>query len=257
MPLPSSSRNTRYWLLGGGTAVLVGGFLLFFFGGGWYILLLVVLGLSAHDNDAPAGQLTEARGTVLNAETGRPIAGMLLSVRSHDGHNPSNAVWATDSVSTDAQGRYHLRFHNKTGLYYRVCVDYPPVESSSNGLVTPTRYWFANADDSTYERDLVLGRANTFNFRPGERHIIAVRVHNRRTGYRFLQMPDGSALPVSNRDTTLCLTYYELPAEGIKLNYIQQEGEDWAVGDTTVALVLLNPAARFPDTVRATLTFVR
>ena len=257
MPSSFLSRHGTSLLLGGGAVVLVGGFLLFFFGGGWYILLLVFMGLSAHDNNAPAGQLTVAQGTVLNAETGRPIQGMLLSVRSYTGHDPANAVHATDSGSTDAQGRYRLRFRNRAGRYYRVVVDYPLAESSSNGLFTPTRYWFANPDDTAYERDLTLGRANTINFRPGERLTVAVRLHNRRTGYRFLQMPDGSALPLSDRDTTVYLTYYELPAEGLKLNYIQQEGEDSAVGDTAVALVLQNPAARFPDTIRATLSFVR
>ena len=254
MPPSFLSRNGKGLLLGGGAAELVGG-LLFFFSGGWYILLLLLMGLSAHDNDAPAGQLTEAQGTVLNAETGRPIAGMLLSVRSHDSQNPSNAVRAADSGRTDAQGRYRLRFHNKAGLYYRVCVDYPLAGKMD---APPARYWFANPDDSAYDRDLTLGRANTVNFRPGERHTIAVRVHNRRTGYQYLQMPDGYELPLNDRDTTLHLTYYALPAEGIKLSYYKHHViEDLPADDTAVALVLQNPAARFPDTVRATLTLVR
>ena len=48
-----------------------------------------------------------------------------------------------------------------------------------------------------------------------------------------------------------------LPATGIKLNYLKNSGEEREEGDTAVALVLQNPAARFPDTMRATLTFVR
>jgi hypothetical protein len=234
--------------------VFVGGFLLFFFGGGWYLVLLIFLGLSIHDNDAAAGQLTVAQGTVANAETGRPIPGLLLSVRSYSGNNLSNAVRATDSGRTNAQGQYRLRFRNQKGLYYRVCVDYPWAGKLDAPL---PRYWFANPDDTAYERDLTLGRANTVNFHPGERHTIAVRLHNRRTGYRFLQMPDGYELPLSDRDTTLYLTYYELPAAGIKLHYLKHPGEEGEVDDTAVALVLQNPAARFPDTMRATLTFVR
>jgi FtsP/CotA-like multicopper oxidase with cupredoxin domain len=253
MPPSFLSRNGKGLLLGGGAAVLVGGFLLFFFGGGWYLVLLLFMGLSTHDNDAPAGQLTVAQGTVLNAETRQPIPGMLLSVRSYSGYSPSNASHATDSGRTDAQGRYRLRFRNQTGRYYRVVVDYPPGDFSAPS----TRYWFANPDDTASARDLTLGRVNTVNFYPGERHTIAVRLHNRRTGYRFLQMPDGYELPLSDRDTTIHLTYYELPAAGIKLHYLKRSGEEGEVDDTAVALVLQNPAARFPDTVRATLTFVR
>lgn len=253
MPPSSFSRNGKGLLLGCGGAVVMGGFLLFFFGGGWYLFLLVFIGLSTHDNDATAGQLTVAQGTVLNAETRQPIPGLLLSVRSNTAYNPANAARATDSVRTDAQGRYRLRFRNQKGLYYRVVVDYPPGDFSA----APARYWFANPDDTAYERDLTLGRPNTVNFRPGERHTIAVRLHNRRTGYRFLQMPDGYEMPLSDHDTTVYLTYYELPAVGIKLHYLKRSGEEGAADDTAVALVLQNPAARFPDTIRATLTFVR
>ncbi len=253
MPPPFLSRYRRGLLLGGGVAVLVGGFLLFFFGGGWYIFLLMFVGLGTHDNDAPAGQLTVAQGIVLNAETRQPIPGLLLSVRSNTGYDPANAARATDSVRTDAQGRYRLCFRNQKGLYYRVVVDYPPGDFSAS----PARYWFANPDDTAYERDLTLGRPNTVNFRPGERHTIAVRLHNRRTGYRYLQLPDGYELLLSDRDTTVYLTYYELPAAGIKLQYLKRSGEEGEADDTAVALVLQNPAARFPDTIRATLTFVR
>lgn len=253
MPPSFLSRNGK-GLLGCGAAVLVGGFLLFFFfGGGWYILLLVFAGLVTHENDAPAGQLTVAQGTVLNAETRQPIPGLLLSVRSNTGYNLANAARATDSVRTNAQGQYSLRFRNQKGLYYRLVMDYPPGDFSA----PPARYWFANPDDTAYERDLTLGRANTVNFHPGERHTIAVRLHNRRTSYRFLQMPDGYELPLSNRDTTVYLTYYELPAAGIKLNYLKRSGEEGEVDDTAVALVLQNPAAQFPDTLRATLTLGR
>ena len=254
MPSSFLSRNGKGLLLGGGAAVLVGGFLVFFFGGGWYLFFLILVGLGARDNDAPAGQLTVAQGTVTNLETGRPIPGLLLSVRSYTGHDPSSAEQATDSGRTNAQGRYSLRFRNQKGLYYRVCVDYPWAGKMDAPL---PRYWFANPDDTAYERDLTVGRANTVNFHPGERHTIAVRVHNRNTGYRFLQMPDGYEMPLSDRDTTLLLTYYELPATGIKLNYLKNSGEEREEGDTAVALVLQNPAARFPDTMRATLTFVR
>jgi hypothetical protein len=253
MPSSFLSRNGKGLLLGSGAAVLVGGFLLFLFGGGWYLVLLLFMGLSTHDNDAPAGQLTVAQGTVLNAETRQPIPGMLLSVRSYSGYNPSNAARATDSGRTDAQGRYRLRFRNQPGRYYQVVVDYPPGDFPA----PPTRYWFANPDDTASARDLTLGRANTVNFYPGERHTLAVRLHNRRTGYRFLQMPDGYELPLSDRDTTIHLTYYELPATGLKLHYLKRSGEEGEVDDTAVALVLKNPAARFPDTIQATLTLVR
>jgi hypothetical protein len=70
-------------------------------------------------------------------------------------------------------------------------------------------------------------------------------------------MPDGSELPISNLDALLCLVLYALPATGIKLTYLTDAGGESGEGDTAVALVLQNPAARFPDTVRATLTFVR
>lgn len=241
-------------LVGGGSLVLGGGCLVLLFKGGVvFLLLLLGIGLNRRHNDAPANQLTVVQGTVTNAETNEPIPGMLLSVRSQQGISSDNSTPPTDSVRTDARGKYRMSFRNQKGFYYSVSVDYPPTTTSS-----PTvRYWFADPNYSANNRGLKLGRVNTCDFRPGELHTIAVRVHNRNTGYRFLQMPDGSELPLSNQDTTLYLTYYALPAAGIKLNYLKNSGEEREEGDTAVALVLQNPAARFPDTVRATLTFVR
>ncbi|MGI4763102.1 MAG: carboxypeptidase-like regulatory domain-containing protein [Janthinobacterium lividum] len=250
MPLTPLSLTGKRMLLGAGSLVLGGGCLVLLFKAGVGFLLLWLAAGYRSDNTAPANQLTVVQGTVTNAETNQPIPGMLLAVRSQPG-NSSDQV--ADSARTDARGRYRLRFRNQKGLYYHVSVVYP----ASGMSAPPTRYWFANPDDTVSSRDLRLGRLNTCNFRPGERHTIAVRVHNRNTGYRFLQLPDGEELPLNNRDTTLHLTFYALPASGIKLNYLKNSGGESHVGDTAVALVLQNPAARFPDTIRATLTFVR
>jgi hypothetical protein len=240
-------------LFGGGSLVLGGGCLVLLFKAGVGFLLLWLAVGSRTTNDAPANQLTVVQGTVTNAETNEPIPGMLLVVRSQEGSSSDNSTPATDSVRTDARGKYRMSFRNQKGFYYAVSVDYPPATRSS----PPARYWFADPNYSANNRGLKLGRLNTCDFRPGELHTIAVRVHNRNTGYRFLQMPDGSELPISDRDTTVHLLLYALPATGIKLNYLKDSGSESEEGDTAVALVLQNPAARFPDTVRATLTFVR
>ena len=254
MPLTSLSPTGKRLVVGGGSAVLGGGGLVLLFkGGAVFFLIFLALWFNLRPNKEPANQLTVVQGTVTNAETGQPIPGMLVAVRSYGTSNPSNADRATDSVRTNAQGTYRLRFRNKPGLYYRVCVDYPKEAL----FAAPTRYWFADPNDIAYERDLTLGRPNTCDFQPGELHTIAVRVHNRRTGYEFLQMPDGSEVPVTNRDTTVYLSLYALPAAGVTLSYLNHADDDSPAGDTAVALVLQNPAARYPDTVRATLTFGR
>lgn len=252
-PTPSPKTGKRL-LLAAGSLVLGGGCLVLLFKAGVGFLLLWLAAGSRTPNNAPANQLTVVQGIVTNAETNEPIPRMLLVVRSQQGSSADNSAPPTDSVRTDARGNYRMSFRNQKGFYYSVAVDYPQPATLSS---PPPRYWFADPNYSASNRGLKLGCLNTCDFHPGELHTIAVCVHNRNTGYRFLQLPDGSELPISNRDTTLHLSLYALPAAGIKLTYLKHSGGESQEGDTAVALVLQNPAARFPDTVRATLTLVR
>jgi hypothetical protein len=72
-----------------------------------------------------------------------------------------------------------------------------------------------------------------------------------------MELPSGYRPLIDHRDTTIYLTIDSPLAQAIKIRYTDYRGQRAGVGDTAVAVVLQNPTARFPDTVRATLTLVR
>jgi hypothetical protein len=253
-------------LLGGGGLLLSGVVGLFLLKGAIVAFLLgLVLWTMPKANDVPANQLTVVQGTVTDAYTGRPLPGVLLRITASVPHS-LDYLATSDSVYTDAQGHYRLRFRNKEGLYYRVYFDCHRPDTSFDD----DRYGFAEADYqslnepgsqdnlSATERNLTLGGLNVINFRPRERRTIALHTHgHRRTGYQFMQLPSGYRVPIDNRDTTIYLTIDTPLTQAIKIRYTDYHGQRVGMGDTAVALVLQNPTARFPDTVRATLTLVR
>ena len=261
------AKSTRPTYALWGSLVLAGSLLLAFLlrYGVWLYMLGLLIWNMPRDNDAPANQLTVVQGTVTEADTGRPVPGVRLAIKASRPHTDDYAETG-DSTRTDAQGRYRLRFRNQPALYYRVYFDTEiPHEASDEA-----RYAFREADyqsltepgsqnnRSATERNLTLGRVNTVNFRPSERHTIALHTHHHhRTGYRFMQLPSGYEVLLNNRDTTIYLTLYSPPTQGVKIRYSDYRGKRAGIRDTTVALVLLNPEAPFPDTVQATLTPVR
>jgi hypothetical protein len=216
--------------------------------------------LTACENNAPPDQLTVVEGTVTSASSGRPLPGVLLAIESFSRgfYGPQSFTATGDSVRTDARGKYTLHFYNKKGLYYVVSFE-PFLPSPS---YKPLRYAFITNDPGSgsrldaSQRELTLGRTNTFDFKPDELRTVAVRIRNRNTGYQLLEFNYGY-LHGNNLDTLAYLRNYYLPPAGVKLNYRKVNAANQMVKDTAVALVVQNPAAQYPDTVRATLTFVR
>lgn len=253
-------------LLGSGGLLLSGvGVFLLITGGIWAFIIGLILWSMPKDNDVPANQLTVVQGTVTDAYTGRPIPGVLLEITASK-PNSLDYQATSDSVRTDARGHYRLRFRNKQGLYYRVYFDCHRPDTSSDD----DRYTFAEEDYqslvepgsqdqlSATERNLTLGSLNTINFRPRERRTVAMHTHGHsRTGYQFMNLPSGYQVAINNRDTTIYLTIDSPLAQGIKIRYTDYHGQQAGVGDTTVALVLQNPDAPYPNMVQATLTAVR
>ena len=218
--------------------------------------------LVACQNDAPADQLTVVQGTVTSADTGRPLPGVLMGIESYQAGAFGPAIYRLtgDSVRTDASGRYQLKFTNKKGLYY--VVSFNPI-----GLFTsrPSRFVFSGAttqpspvspDGHPDLSSLTLGQTNTVDFKPNELRTVAVRIRNRNTGYQRLDW-QYNTLHGNNLDTLAYLRSYYLPAGDVKFRYYNVNPMNQVVKDTTVALVFQNPAALPPDTLRATLTFVR
>lgn len=247
-------------LLGGGLLLLLGGGLLVLLRGCVIVYLLALIWWTMpKPNKEPANQLTVVQGTVTSANTGRPLPGVRLELTALKPYTTDYEATG-NAVRTDAQGKYTLRFYNQQGLYYRLRFDRQESDSSfalpHYVLSSPNDTLPENNLDSN-ERKLTLGRPNTFDFKPSELHIIAVRVHHRNTGYQYLQWPDNYVALVSNRDTTVYLPIYQSLEAGIKIRYSNRAGEGSARGDTAIALVMRNPAAISPDTVQATLTFVR
>ena len=214
--------------------------------------------LTACENNAPADQLTVVEGTVTNAAGGRPLPGVLVAIESFSrglGHWSFTATG--DSVRTDAQGKYALHFSNKKGLYYAVSVEpYLPTTS-----YRPSRYLFLTNDMGSgpigsNQRELTLGKTNTFDFQPDVLRTLAVRIRNRNTRYQRLEWGSGY-LHGLTLDTTAYLRNYYLDPAGPKARYLRYSAAGAYVKDTAVALGILNPGAQYPDTVRATLTFIR
>jgi len=216
--------------------------------------------LVACQNTADPDQLTVVQGTVTSADSGRPLAGVLMTIESFGrGFYGATGFMATgDSVRTDAQGKYQLSFRNKKGLYYAVSVDNLPyantfylkyqfVTNQNSGNV-------ATVGPGTYE--LTLGQANTVDFKPNELRTVAVRIRNRNTGYQRLDF-NYRNLHGNSLDTLAYIGSFYLPPTGVKFRYYSMNAAGTIIKDTAVALAVQNPAALPPDTVRATLTFVR
>jgi hypothetical protein len=134
--------------------------------------LLCLTLLTACENKAPADQLTVVEGTVSSASSGRPLPGVLMAIQSyHSGaFGPVSYQLTSDSVRTDANGRYRLQFTNTKGLYYVVSFD--PVTAPA---YRPSRYVFAGGivqpspvgpEGHPDLGSLTLGRTNIIDFKP-------------------------------------------------------------------------------------------
>ena len=104
--------------------------------------------------------------------------------------------------------------------------------------------------------EVTVGKTNTIDFKPNELRTVAVRIRNRNTGYPQLDF-NYQLLRGNSLDTIAYLRGYYLPPTGVKFRYYQRNAAGQITKDTAVALMVQNPAALPPDTVRATLTFVR
>ena len=220
--------------------------------------LLCLTLLTACENNAPADQLTVVEGTVTNAANGRPLPGVLLGIESFSKGFSFWSFNATgDSVRTDAQGKYTLHFYNKKGLYYAVSLE--PYTATT--AYRRSRYAFITNDMGSgpigsNQRELTLGKTNVFDFKPDELRTLAVRIRNRNTRYQRLEWGYGY-LHGNTLDTTAYLPNVYLDPTGLKARYFKLTPTGAPLKDTTVAMVILNPTSMYPDTVRATLTFVR
>ncbi|WP_283564951.1 hypothetical protein [Hymenobacter sp. H14-R3] len=76
------------------------------------------------------------------------------------------------------------------------------------------------------------------------------------TGYQRLGWNYGY-LHGNTLDTTACLRNSYLPPAGLQGRYLSYPPAGAYVKDTAVAMVIQNPGSFLPDTVRATLTFLR
>jgi hypothetical protein len=222
------------------------------------VCLFCLTCLVACENNAPADQLTVVQGTVTSADTGRPLHGVLMAVQPYSKGLTNGPLFrfAGDSVRTDVQGKYRLQFYNKKGLYYAISL-----EPFIDGVSYEPHYLFAaGSNGASYlgfnSQDIALGRLNTVDFKPNELRTVAVRVRNSNTGYQRLDL-NYRTLRGNNLDTLVYLHGFYLPATGVKVHYYSASATGTIVKDTAVALVVLNPAALPPDTLRATLTFIR
>lgn len=221
--------------------------------------LFSVTCLVACENNAPAGQLTVVQGTVTSADTGRPLRGVLMTVGAFQRGLFSRPypVPTGDSVRTDAQGKYALSFRNAKGLYYAISLE---TYSRATHLGQP-RYAFDASQPTdpllaAGSWEVTVGKTNTVDFKPTELRTVAVRIRNRNTGYQRLYFNYGY-LHGNNLDTTAYLRGYYLPPAGTTFHYYQINAAGAIIKDTAVTLVVQNPGSLPPDTVRATLTFVR
>ncbi len=141
------------------------------------LLLAVALGASGTCAAQPllavppdSGRYAIVRGTVHLARTNRPLAGVLLIVNSCSfGYFGAwDFRFTGDSVRTDRQGRYELRFYSQEGRGYAVLFD-PAMGRRGN---QPSRYVFhtssglASTEDRPDRRLLKSGKVNTVDFAP-------------------------------------------------------------------------------------------
>ena len=218
--------------------------------------------LVACQNTADPDQLTVVQGTVTSAESGRPLRGVLVGIESFQRQlfGLPYATLTGDSTRTDAQGKYQLSFRNRKGLYYAVTAEPLEVTISRQyqrlSFVTYPKGGIAGNPNTLNSEEVTVGKTNTVDFKPNELRTVAVRIRNRNTGYQQLDFTYRT-LRGSNLDTTAYLRGYYLPPTGVSFRYFQFNAAGQVAKDTAVALVVQNPAALPPDTVRATLTFGR
>jgi hypothetical protein len=229
-----------------------------------FILLLVtsvfcLTCLVACENNAPPDQLTVVQCTVTSADTGRPLPGVLMTVGAFQRgvFGRPYPVPTGDSVRTNAQGKYELGFRNTKGLYYAISLETYSKSTYSGSL----RYTFdANQPVDQLlgagSREVTVGKTNTVDFKPSELRTIAVRIRNRNTGYQRLDF-NYRTLRGNNLDTLAQLRSFYLPPTGVKFRYYNVNPAGTLLKDTAVALLIQNPTAPPPDTLRATLLFVR
>ena len=221
------------------------------------VCLFCLTCLVACKNTAPADQLTVVQGTVTSYETGRPLPRVLLAIASFEnGFSGRTSELTGDSARTDAQGHYQFSFRNKKGEFYAVVL----APFNFNAPYHPPRLAFAaNQPVDSYAGGgglkVEIGRTNTVDFRPNELRTVAVHIRNRNTGYPQLYF--NGYLHGNNLDTLAYLDGYYLPPAGVKFDYYQRNAAGQIAKDTAVALIFQNPTALPPDTLRATLTFVR
>jgi len=215
--------------------------------------------LVACENNAPADQLTVVNGTVTSADTGRPLAGVLMTIGAFQRGllGRPYPVPTGDSARTNAQGKYELGFRNKKGLYYAITLARYSKADYSGAL----RYTFDDKQPADQllgagSWEVTVGKTNTVDFKPSELRTVAVRIRNRNTGYQRLDV-DYRTLRGNKLDTLAYLRSFYLPAAGVKYRYYNVNAAGQLTKDTLMALVVQNPAAPAPDTLRATLTFVR
>ncbi|NML64516.1 hypothetical protein HHL22_04795 [Hymenobacter sp. RP-2-7] len=223
------------------------------------VSLFCVTCLVACENTAEPDQLTVVQGTVTSAETGRPLASVLMVIESFQrGIFGRPYLIATgDSVRTDRQGKYQLSFRNRKGLYYAATAEPLDLRKSSPyyrlAFVTNPK---ASIFQYLNSQEVTVGQTNTVDFQPNELRTVAVRIRNRNTGYQQLDF-NYRYLHGNNLDTLAYLRGYYLPPVGVQFHYYQRNTAGQLTKDTAVALVVQSPAARPPDTLRATLTFGR
>lgn len=228
--------------------------------------LLGFAGLVACENSAPADQLTVVQGAVTSAETGRPLPGVLLAIESYArsiNGSTTDTRLTGDSVRTDARGSYHLGFRNSRGRYYAISFDpqIPGQPHRSRYALYSVYPKYTAPSLGPDEQELTIGQTNTADFAPDVLNLVAVRIRNRSTRYRWLAF--GNRYLNGTRLDTLAYYYTYYPSQPATqlafkyFNYNLAVPYAQVLNDTTVALRVQNPAARYPDTLRATLTFVR
>jgi hypothetical protein len=223
------------------------------------VCLFCLTCLVACENNAPADQLTVVQGTVTSADTGRPLPGVLMTIGAFQRglFGKPYPVPTGDSVRTDAQGKYTVGFRNIKGRYYAINLEIYKNSRYSG----PPRFTFdANQPVDPLlgvsTREVSVGKTNTVDFKPSELRTVAVRIRNRNTGYQRLDF-DYRVVHGNNLDTLAYLRGFYLPATGVKYRYYNVNATNQLTKDTLVALVIQNPASLAPDTLRATLTFIR
>jgi hypothetical protein len=223
------------------------------------VCLFCLTCLVACTNNAPADQLTVVQGTVTSADTGRPLRGVLMTVGAFQRglFGKPYPVPTGDSVRTDAQGKYTLGFRNTKGLYYAISLE----TYNNTNYLGPPRYTFDGNQPvdpllGATSREVTVGKTNTVDFKPSELRTVAVRIRNRNTGYQRLDF-DYRTVRGNSLDTVAYLRGFYLPAAGVKFRYYNVNAANQLTKDTLVALVVQNPTSLAPDTLRATLTFVR